>query len=58
MGDERLDAAQALGKRHQLDGVQQAPRGLERSEIEREHAAEAAHLARRKRVLRMRGSPG
>ena len=37
----------------QPDGVQQPPRRLERSELERQHAAEAAHLALRQLVLRM-----
>ena len=58
MRDERFDAAEALGERHQPDAVQQRRARLERSEIEREHAAEAAHLPLRQRVLRMRRQPG
>ena len=55
VGDQRFDAAEALGERHQPHAVQQPARGLERAELEREHPAEAAHLTPRQLVLRMRG---
>ena len=57
MGDQRFDAAEALGERAQPHRVEQPPRGLERSEVERDHAAEAAHLFLRQRVLRMGRQP-
>ena len=41
MRDQGLDAAEALRQRHQPDAVQQPARRLERTEVEREHAAEA-----------------
>ena len=43
---------------HQPDGVQHAPRRFERSELERQHAAEPAHLPSGQLVLRMRRQPG
>ena len=59
MRDERFDAAEAFGERHQPDAVQQPPGRLERSEVERQHAAEAAHLACwRARAAGERAGPG
>ena len=55
--DQRFDAAQAFGERHQPDAVQQPAGGFERAELERDHAAEAAHLAPGELVLRVRGEP-
>ena len=51
--DQRLDAAEAFGQRQQPDAVQEAPGRLERPEVERQHAAEAAHLPRGQLVLRV-----
>ena len=58
MRDERLDAAEALGQRHQPDAVADPARPLERARIERHHPAEAAHLPLRQLVLRMIRQPG
>ena len=58
MADQRFDAAKALRERHQLHGVQQRPRLLERAETERDDAAEAAHLPPGELVVRMIGKPG
>ena len=48
VADERLHAAEALGERHQLDAVADAPRVLERPDVEREHPAESVHLPLRR----------
>ena len=39
----------------QPDGVEQPPRGLERTQLERQHPAKAAHLSPGECVLRVRG---
>ena len=55
MLDQALDAAQALGEREELAALEEALRpGEVGRKVERDHAAEAAHLARGERVLRMR----
>ena len=38
---------------HSRTALSSAPRGFERSELERDHPAEPAHLLLRQRVLRM-----
>ena len=60
MADQRFDAAEAFGEAE----IRQAAREIERalrprpSSIEGKHAAEAAHLAPRELVLRMRRQAG
>ena len=57
--DQALDAAQALGQREQLAVLEEALRAGEIGlQLDRDHAAEAAHLPLRQRVLRMRRQPG
>ena len=59
MADERLDAAEAFGQRHQPDAVEQRPRVLERAERERRSGRRSPRICLlRQRVLRVRGSPG
>src|SRR6185503_441645 len=60
MADETLDAAQALGAREQLEAIEHRAPGVERAVAgdDRDHAAEAARLALRERVLRMAREPG
>ena len=55
MADQRFDAAQALGQAEVSSaGLQNPARARRPFELERDHAAEAAHLALRELVLRMR----
>ena len=52
--DEALDAAQALGEGEHLTGRAETLRRREIAlQLEADHAAEAAHLLARKRMLRM-----
>src|SRR5204863_35919 len=54
-----IDAAARLGAREQPHGLQEAARGRKpAADPEIEHAAEAAHLTLRERVLRVRGEAG
>jgi hypothetical protein len=53
MRDQGFDPAEAFGERVQTHAVQDPPSGVERPQLEGEHAAEPAHLAHRQRVLRM-----
>jgi hypothetical protein len=57
VADQGLDAAETLGERDEAHAVQHLPRALERADVEREHAAEAAHLAARQRVVRVVRQP-
>ena len=56
--DETLDAAQAFGEREDGARLEETARAGEVGvELDRHHAAEAAHLLARERVLRVRGEP-
>ena len=44
VADQRLHAAEAFGQRHQPHAVEHRPRAFQRSDRERDHAAEPAHL--------------
>ena len=52
--DESFDSAEAFGERAELDLIEEATRGVERSEIEGEHGAGAALLLAREFVVRVR----
>ena len=58
VADERLDAAEALGERHQPRPVENRARALQRPHAEGDHPAEPAHLAPREGVLRVRRQAG
>src|SRR6266702_2772046 len=53
MADEGLDAAEAFGERHEPHAIADAARHFERADVERQHAAESAHLPFRQNVLRI-----
>lgn len=58
MGDEGLDAAEALGQRAKLHVVEQAAGRFHAAHVEGEHGAEAALLFFGDGVLRMRREAG
>src|SRR5712692_6272274 len=56
--NQSLDATEAFGQRAELDVIEEAPRGFQRTYIEGEHGARALLLAAGHFVLRMRRQAG
>ena len=55
VGDERLDAAEAFGQRHQPAPAQHLAGAVERADVEGHQPAEALHLPRRQGMVRVAG---
>ena len=59
MGDQRFDAAEARGESKQARALGDGARGVAvAADLERDHAASAAHLTLGDRVARVVGQPG